>query len=136
MYEVIYYSRTGNTRKVAEAIATELGTSAKNVKGGKKLTEDSFVFLGSGFYGGKPAAEIVQFIDENDFGNRKVAIFGTSGRGPGEEVKIMGKILLQKGAKVSGKFFCRGKFLLFGRKHPDSEELEAARKFAEEMREN
>ena len=49
MYEVIYYSMTGNTRKVADAIATELGVAAENVKTKPRLAEDSFVFLGAGY---------------------------------------------------------------------------------------
>lgn len=134
MFEVIYCSKTGNTKKLAEAIAAELGTSAENVKEKKKPAEGSFVFLGSGCYAGKPGSEIQKFIEENDFNGRKVAIFGTSASGRGEEVTLLEKILLEKGAEVTGKFFCRGKFLLFGRKHPESEEIAAARKFAREMK--
>jgi flavodoxin len=29
MFEVVYYSKSGNTRKVAEAIADEIGVTAK-----------------------------------------------------------------------------------------------------------
>ena len=36
MFEVVYYSMTGNTKKVAEAIAAELGVKAENVKAKKK----------------------------------------------------------------------------------------------------
>ncbi len=32
MFEVVYYSRSGNTKKVAEAIAVELGVKEENVK--------------------------------------------------------------------------------------------------------
>lgn len=32
MFQVIYYSCTGNTRKVAEVIATVLGTAANDVR--------------------------------------------------------------------------------------------------------
>jgi len=32
MFEVVYFSRTGNTKKVAEAMAAELKVTAKDVK--------------------------------------------------------------------------------------------------------
>lgn len=51
MIEVIYYSLTGNTKKVADAIAAELGVDAENVKTKDMLAEDSLVFLGAGLYG-------------------------------------------------------------------------------------
>ena len=50
MFEVIYYSMTGNTKKVAEAIAAELDVSAEDVRTKGRLAKDSFLFLGSGRY--------------------------------------------------------------------------------------
>jgi flavodoxin len=133
MYEVIYVSKGGNTRKLAEIIAVELGVSAENVKAKDKLTKDSFTLLGSGCYFNGPRRELKKFINSNDFDGRKVALFGTSGGGQGDEVKALEKIVTAKGAKVMGRFYCRGKFLFFGRKHPTTEDLENAKNFAGEM---
>ena len=74
-----------------------------------------------------------KFINGNDFDGRKVALFGTSGGGKGDEVKALEKMTTAKGAKVMGKFYCKGKFLFFSRKHPTAEDLENAKNFAGEM---
>jgi len=134
MFEVVYYSKTGNTREVAEVIAAELGVSAEDVKSKDKLDKDSFVFLGTGCYFPMPGRGFKKFISSNDFTDRKVALFGTSGGGKGSEVEALDKMVTAKGAKVAGKFYCAGKFLFFHRKHPTAEDLENAKKFAREMK--
>ena len=119
MFEVIYYSLTGNTKKVADAIASELDVAAENVKTKDKLAEDSFVFLGSGLYGPLRGLGFRRFIDSNDFAGRKVALFGTSGEGRGKEVGALEEAVVAKGAEVAGRFFCRGEFLfVVNRKRP------------------
>ncbi|MDD4876085.1 MAG: flavodoxin family protein [Dehalococcoidales bacterium] len=137
MFEVIYYSMTGNTKKVAEVIAEELNATAENVKGKKELGKDSFVLLGSGCYGGRPWRELQKFILNNDFKGKKVALFGTSANGSGDEVKAMEELLKPTGAIIMGKFSCKGKyFFFFNRKYPSEKNLSDAREFAKKMKEN
>lgn len=133
MFEVVYYSLTGNTKQVADAIAAELDVAAENVKTKKKLAEDSFVFLGAGLYGPLRGWGFRRFIDRNSFDGRKVALFGTSGEGRGKEAEALEEAVVAKGAEVVGRFFCKGDFLfLVNRNHPTSEDLEDARRFARE----
>ena len=135
MFEVVYYSITGNTKKVAEVIAAELGVKAESVKAKRGLTKDSFVFLGSGCYADKPGGKLRKFIAENDFKGRQVALFGTSGSNEGAEVRAMEEMLKPKGALIRGSFYCQGKsWYLFYRGHPSNEELAKAREFAKEMK--
>ncbi|MFH1638925.1 MAG: flavodoxin family protein [Chloroflexota bacterium] len=134
MYEVIYFSQAGKTKRVAEAIAQELGAVAENVKTKKEPSKDAFLFLGSGCYGGKPGKALLEFIQRNDFSGREVALFGTSGGPEGTEITVMEEALTGKGAQITGKFWCQGKFLFMNRKHPDAADLENARKFAREMK--
>jgi flavodoxin I len=58
MFEVVYYSKGGNTKKVAEAIAAELGVTIGDVTANKEPAEDCFLFLGSGCYAGRPGEEV------------------------------------------------------------------------------
>ena len=135
MFEVIYYSMTGNTKKVAEAIAAELDVNAEDVRTKGGLAKDSFLFLGSGRYFPLPGRGFKKFVARNDFDGRQVALFGTSGEGKGHEVEALEKMVTAKGAKVMGKFYCKGKFLFFiNRKHPDNKDLENAKKFARELK--
>ena len=134
MFEVIYYSLTGNTKKVAEAIATELDVVAENTKTNVTLAEESFVFLGAGLYGPLRGWGLRRFIARNNFDGRRVALFGTSGEGKGREVGALEEAVTAKGAEIAGRFYCRGRFLLLiNRKHPTSEDLGNARRFAREM---
>jgi len=136
MFEVIYYSRSGSTKKIAEAIAAELGVRAEDAKMNKGLAKDSFVFLGSGYYERKPEKELQEFINGNDFAGRQVALFGTSARGKGNEIRAIEKLLKPKGALIRDSFYCKGKSWRFfiNRGHPSNEDFANAREFASKMK--
>jgi hypothetical protein len=51
MFDVVYYTIGGNTKKVAEDIASKLGTKAIDIKSVDTIPENSLVLLGSGCYG-------------------------------------------------------------------------------------
>ena len=134
MFEVIYYSLTGNTKRVADAIAAELGISAENAQTKDTLANDSFVFRGAGLYGPLRGFGLKRFIDRNVFAGRKVALFGTSGEGKGKELLALEEAVVAKGAEVAGRFFCKGEFIFFVNRHrPIGKDLEDARAFAREM---
>jgi flavodoxin I len=134
MFEVVYYSLTGNTKKVAEAIAAELDVVPENVRSQSRLAEESFVFLGAGLYGPLRSWGFRRFIDRNRFDGRKVALFGTSGEGKGKEVEALEEAVTARGAEIAGRFYCKGKFLFFvNPRHPSSEDIEMARAFAREI---
>jgi flavodoxin len=73
---VLVFSRGGNTRKVADAIAEELGIKAADVTASPPV-DAKVVFLGSGTYGGKPSETMMKFIESGNVTRRKVALFGT-----------------------------------------------------------
>jgi flavodoxin len=131
---VLVDSRGGNTRKVADAIAEELGVTVGDLATPLQ-DEVKTLFLGSGTYGGKPGETMKEFISFNGFSGRRVALFGTSGGPSGAEKMIdaMAEELTKKGATVLGRYHCRGKFLFTNRGHPDEKDLENAKKFAREM---
>jgi len=127
-------SRGGNTRKVADAIAEEMGTRARDVT--TSSPDDArILFLGSGTYGGKPGGPMMKFIGSGDFSGRKLAIFGTSASLAGGQNMIvtLTDTLKQKGATVLGSYHCRGKTFLVNRGHPNKDDLDNAKKFAKEM---
>ena len=132
---VLVNSRGGNTRKVADAIAEELGTTAGEV-GTMPADGAGILFLGSGTYGGKPGDAMMNFIGSGTFTGRKVALFGTSSSVAGSQnmIAVMADALKGKGATILGSYHCRGKFLLLNWGHPNKEDLDNAKKFAQEMR--
>ena len=62
---VIYSSKTGNTRKVAEYIAQKIGAEAINVKGCGDISGYDRIILGCGVYAGKPAKVMTKFVEAN-----------------------------------------------------------------------
>ena len=138
MYEVIYFSRGGNTKKLATAIADELNVKSRHIRTVTSLPEGADIFLGSGLYFLRPAKPIRDFIQNNDFRGRNIALFGTSTTGVGLEIMGMERLLKRKGAIITGKYYCPGRFflriagkLLFIRKgRPADKDLEKAREFA------
>jgi flavodoxin len=134
MHQVLFYSKGGNTRKLADAIAKELGVKATDIKASSIDPAADIIFLGSGCYGSKPGEEMMKFIEKNDFSGRKVAVFGTSGGNAGMEVDLMAASLMHKGATVLGSYHCKGRaFLLFNTGRLNQENLDGARKFAREI---
>jgi len=127
-------SKGGNTRKVADAIAGELGVGVGDMR--TPLPADAKVlFLGSGTYGGAPGKEMAKFVADNVFTGRRVALFGTSMKPEGAEkmIAVMEDAVTKKGATVLGRYHCMGKFLFFNRGRPGTEDMENAKKFAREM---
>ena len=98
---VVYYSKGGKTRKIAEAIAQELGCEAVDVKKETpNVTDVDMLILGSGNYGGKPDKKIQNFIDCLQLTNdKKAAVFATSGGPECKCVHVMEKALETKGYK-------------------------------------
>ena len=127
--QIRYYSKSGNTKKVADAIAQELGitaeTTEKNLDG-----ETDILFIGSAVYGGKIDEKMRSFLESLDGSVKKTAVFSTAmaDNTPYTEIK---QILDAKGIPLDETtFHCRGKFLFFNRKRPSEEDLNNARAFA------
>jgi flavodoxin len=128
--EVLYYSRSGNTKKVADAIASVFGVKAKDVKSEFVLKDFDLLFLGSGVYARKLGDGLMNFVKMiDDVRGKKVAVFGTYA-GNSRPIKELKPLLEEKGMKVVGSWGCRGRFLFFNRNRPNEKDLEGAREFA------
>lgn len=135
----------GNTRRIAEVFAAVLGAtiiSSSKVDAGR-LGEYDLVGFGSGIYGGRHGKELLSLVDRLPFGGgHKVFIFSTSMKGITQmqkNHKALFDRLQSKGFQVVGNFSCQGAATFgplkwFGginKDHPNAEELELARMFAE-----
>ena len=134
---IFYYSKTGNTKKIAEAIAEVLDTKAHNVKDVKNVPKDAFLIVGSGVYGSKASSSILKFIDGlPEVKSGEAAVFETSGDGEkivaGEQIKWA---LEKKCYNVKDSFVCPGQmFMILKRGYPKPEHFEQAKKFAKSLK--
>lgn len=133
---VIYASLTGNTRRVAGAIAAALGVAAEDIRGLRpdELHGVGLLFVGDGVYGWRPSRRMIRFLSAlPELRGTPAAVFGTYGARPAQ-LPVLGRLLVAKGARVIGEFACPGRdwvaLGLLHRGRPDARDLERARDFA------
>lgn len=133
---VVYFSRGGNTRKVAEAISKELEITPIDVKKEKPNVDDAdLLIVGSGTYVGKPGKEMVAFLENlSSVEGKKAACFSSCAGDASKTLAAMKDILIKKGYSIVDCFSCFGKFSgIVKRGHPTEEELTQAREFARKL---
>jgi flavodoxin len=130
---VRYYSRSGNTGKIAEAIAEAAGVTAKPVD--EALSEPvDLLFLGGGIYAKNIDGRLRDFIKQLSSEKVKsVAVFGTSAGGRSIQPQIE-ELLKGKGITTAGGgFACKGKFLFANRGRPNGQDCIDAAAFAKAL---
>jgi flavodoxin len=138
---LIYHSLTGNTRKVAEAMAKELKAQPVAVRDvdTEEIQAADLLFLGDGVYWNRPSRVMRRFVQNLPLlTGAKIVLFGTYGGWP-HQLDWMTNHIQAKSGEILGRFSCKGKdwaFLgLIARPHPTRIDLEAAAAFARKMRE-
>ena len=126
---VRYYTRSGNTEKLAKAIANALDVQAESIE--KKLTEKADVlFLGCSYYAFDVDEEVKKYIVENKESIGKIICFGTSAMMKSVH-KPMKTAADAAGVTLSAEeFHCRGAFGLLNKGRPNAKDLQKAAEFA------
>ena len=132
--KVMYNSRSGNTKKVAEVIAKTVGTSAVRIADNNNFDSADILFIGDGIYGFRPDKSTEMFIKTlNSDKVKNAVVFGTYG-GQTRAIYKMKELLKKQGINVYEESFgCKGKFFIMHHKHPDVNDLKAAELFAKEV---
>lgn len=134
---VVYFSRGGNTKKVASIIANELGSQAVDADRQRPDTSDvDLLVIGSGTYEGKPGQKILDFLRQlQPVQCKKAAVFATCGFiAPPESINIIKKELQSKGYEVILDFYCFGEYRTAKQGHPNETDLTDARAFAADIK--
>ncbi len=137
-----YSIHHGNTRKIAEAIRVQCGAEVVLLpcKELPNLEAYDLVGFASGIYFSAFGRPIAQLVDHLDGLEGKVCFtLYTSGAASDQLDRSFLKKLESKGARVAGRFNCRGfdsygPFGLVGgirKNHPDSKDMEAGVRFCE-----
>ena len=134
MDAVIYYSRTGSTKEVADVIAKEKQAKTIEIKdksnreGGlnyiKSCIDSVFnrktniepstvdigdfdtIYIGSPVWASKPTPAIIEFLNNMDFTDKNVITFATMmGSGATKTTDAMNKIIQSKGGNVKSSFY-------------------------------
>ena len=129
---VRYYSKTGNTKKLAEAIGRAIGVKAFPLS--QPVDPDTdILFLGSSVYAAGVSGEVKTFINTLDKNVGKVVNFSSAAiiESTYNQVK---KLVKNRGITMSDKeFHCRGSFTVMHRGKPDKDDLKSVATFAKEV---
>ena len=129
---VRYYSRSGNTKRLAAAIADAVGVEMKDVS--VPLAEKvDILFLGSAVYAGGVDDAVKEFVKQNVGKIGQIVNFSTAALLP-STYKQMKKVAEQYGVDLrQEEFHCRGAFSVMHRGRPDENDLKNAAIFAKNI---
>ncbi|MBQ6312074.1 MAG: flavodoxin [Lachnospiraceae bacterium] len=132
-FAVRYYTQTGNTKKLAEAVAGALGVEALPITEPVKEPVD-VLFLGNSYYAFTIAPQVKAFIQKLDkekvgmianFGS--AAMMGSTFKKVAAEAKRVGIPMVNK------EFHCRGEFKGLHKGRPNEQDLANAAEFARQF---
>lgn len=126
---VRYYSKTGNTEKLARAIADELNTKAKSIDEPLERPVDLLFLCNSVYYAGMNA-NVKKFVKQNARNIGRIVNVGTAALIDSTYRQMQGVAKDAGVALSSQEFHCRGNFSALHAGHPNDEDLENARRFA------
>lgn len=127
-----YFTRSGHTQKLAEAIAEKIHVGAETIS--LPLSEKvDILFLGCSYYAFDMDKEVKSFIAENKDKIGKIVCFGTSAMMKSMK-KPMKKVADMYGIKLfDEEFHCKGEFKFANKGRPNAEDLNQAALFAEKV---
>ncbi len=127
--KVVYFSKSGNTKKLADCIAKTAGVKAKVIGNGAKEEAD-ILFLGASVYWAGIDGKVKTYIDQLDPKKvKEVVVFSTSALAERAFPDIK-KRLEKRGIHVSEEnFYCRGEFMALHKNRPNADDLKAAEEF-------
>lgn len=131
--EVRYYTKSGNTKKLADAVAKAAGVTA-NTTDVAIEKETDILFLGSSVYAAGVDDEVKKFIENlKPECVKKVVNISTAALLP-STYKQVKDLVEKRGISVAEEeFHCRGSFGLLHKNKPDENDLKAAEEFAKEV---
>lgn len=129
---VRYYTRSGNTKKLADAVAQAVSVESKDIT--EALTEKvDILFLGCSYYAFDVDEAVKQFIVVNKEHIGKIVCFGTSAMMKSMK-KPVAKVADAVGVVVSEEeFHCRGSFGPMHKGRPNAKDLEEISAFAKNI---
>ncbi len=133
-YAVRYYTKTGNTKKLAEAIANELGVEALplSVPIGEKV---DFLFLGNSYYAFNIDPQVKDFVaslSKDKVGT--IVNFGSAAMLNSTLKKVKAETDKVGIPMMKQEFHCKGEFKGLHKGRPNEDDLKAAAEFARKVK--
>ena len=130
---VRYYTKTGNTKRLAEAIGKAVGVEALPIS--TPVTEKTdILFLGNSYYAFSIDPEVREFVkglDKNKVG--KIVNFGSAAMLNSTYKKVKAEADKAGIPMDKREFHCKGEFKGLHKGKPDENDLKAAAEFARKI---
>ena len=133
-YAVRYYTKTGNTKRLAQAIAAQLGVEALPISAPISEPVD-LLFLGNSYYAFNIDPEVKAFIESLDKNKvKKIVNFGSAAMLNSTYKKVkavadtVGIVMCEK------EFHCKGEFKGIHKGRPNAADEKAAAAFAAQFK--
>lgn len=133
-FAVRYYTQTGNTKRLAEAIAKELGVEALPITSPINEKVD-VLLLGNSYYAFTIAPEVRDFVaglSSDKVG--KIVNFGTAAMMKSTFKKVRAVASTVSIPVLDKEFHCKGEFKGMNKGRPNEDDLNAARIFARNLK--
>lgn len=130
---VRYYTKSGNTKRLAEAVADALNVKAEPISVPVSEPVD-ILFLGNSYYAFSIDPEVRDFVrslDKNKVG--KIVNFGSAAMLNSTWKKVKAEADRLGIPMDEREFHCKGEFKGFHKGRPNEEDLKAAAAFAKEI---
>lgn len=125
MNKVVYSSRGGNTKKVAEAISQGIGSNAINLENFTINEPIDILFVGASIYAGSVDKTVKTFIETLTSDKVKsIVVFGTCAGKKSAQTQIKQMLKDSSINVLNEEFHCN---------KPDESDLNNAKKFAKEV---
>lgn len=133
-YAVRYYTRTGNTKRLADAIAKELGVEALPIEVPVSEPVD-ILFLGNSYYAFNIDPEVKKFVGSLNKDNvGKIVNFGSAAMLNSTYKKVKAEADKVGIPMDEKEFHCKGEFKGLHKGRPNAEDIEAAVEFAKQYK--
>ncbi len=133
-FAVRYYTKTGNTKRLAEAVAKELGVEALPIS--EPVTEPvDILFLGNSYYAFTIDPEVRSFVsslDKEKVG--KIVNFGSAAMLNSTYKKVKAEADKVGIPMDEREFHCKGEFKGLHKGRPNEEDLKAAADFVRQFK--
>ena len=130
---VRYYTKTGNTKRLAEAIAKAVGAEALPISAPVAERVD-ILFLGNSYYAFPIDPEVRDFVRSLDKGKvGKIVNFGSAAMLNSTYKKVKAEADKAGVPMDEREFHCKGEFKGLHKGRPNEEDMKAAAEFARKI---
>jgi len=127
---VIYFTKLGHSKKIAQAIAKELGVKALDIRENPEIEDLDLLYIVGGIYGGVSAPELLKYLKTLDPEQVKKTFLLTSSGGKTTPATNVRTLLGELGIPVAEEeFTCQGAIFFVGLGHPNKTDLQNAIQF-------